>query len=265
MGGLVLFPEIEELQKEIERLRTELSMLMTDRDELRFVICRNIEMVYMLRLGGLEHQAFSLQCKYLRLKRKAEMIQARLNRQEPVDLKRIDEALDEEFAVYQAQLDEQIQKMKEAAKRSESESLTPEETKELKKRYRRIVKALHPDLNPDVTQAQIELFHQAVRAYESGDLLTLRMIDDMVVQEELPPETQDPALTLQTKRDQLRKLTETVRKQIDEIKSSFPYTEKELINDEAKIAERRENLQTLIVDYKAAIKAMQAHIKSLTR
>lgn len=265
MSEIILFPEIDALQKEIERLRTELSMLMTERDELRFVICKNIEMKYMLLLGGLEHKAFSLQCKYLRLKRKAEMIQARLNRREPVDLEEIDEELDIEFASYQEKLDEQIQKMKEAAIRSSSERLTEAETKELKKRYHRIVKALHPDLNPDVTEAQIELFHQAVMAYENGDLLTLRMIDDMVIQEELPAKTQDPALVLQTKRDQLQELAKIVRDQINEIKVSFPYTEKDLVDDKEKIAERRENLQTLIDDYNTAIKAMQEHIKNLMR
>ena len=265
MGDIIVFPEIEELEKEIERLRTEISMLMAQRDELQFVVCKNIEMEYMLRLGGLEHQAFSLQCKYLRLKRKAEMIRARLNRQEPVDPELIDAMLDEEFATYQAKLEEQIRKMRDAANWKNARELTEEETKEIKKRYRRIVKALHPDLNPDVTPAQIDLFHQAVKAYENGDLMTLRMIDDMVCKEELPAETQNAVQELQKRLEQLQKLAETVRTEIDTIKTSFPYTERDLLRDEAMIAERREELQALIDEYTKAIIDMQEQINHMMR
>ena len=52
--------------------------------------------------------------------------------------------------------------------------------RELKKLYHRIVKALHPDLNPNLTQAQLNLFNNAVNAYESGDLNTLSIISVMV-------------------------------------------------------------------------------------
>ena len=68
MDVMIVLPEFEELKKEVEKLRTELSMLVLERDELRFVICQNIEMEYMLRLGGLEYKAFEAQCTYLRLK-----------------------------------------------------------------------------------------------------------------------------------------------------------------------------------------------------
>ena len=55
---IIIFPEIENLQKEIERLRTELSMLLLERDELKYVQCKNIETAYMLALGSLEYKAY---------------------------------------------------------------------------------------------------------------------------------------------------------------------------------------------------------------
>lgn len=53
-------------------------------------------------------------------------------------------------------------KMNDALKRSKAEVLSDEDNKELKKLYRKIVKALHPDINPDVSQAQVQLFDNAV-------------------------------------------------------------------------------------------------------
>lgn len=79
---IIIFPDFEKLKNEVEKIRTELSMLLLERDELQFVICRNIETAYMLKLGGLEYKAYEAQCTALRLKRKIELIQAKKNRQE---------------------------------------------------------------------------------------------------------------------------------------------------------------------------------------
>ena len=59
--------------------------------------------------------------------------------------------LDKEFVGFQCQLNEQIDKMNKALDHSQGHVLTDEETKQIKKLYRSIVKALHPDLHPEIT------------------------------------------------------------------------------------------------------------------
>ena len=81
-GNVIVFPDFEKLKSEVEKMRTELSMLLLERDELQFVICKNIETEYMLKLGSIEYKAYEAQCAALRLKRKIELIQAKKNRQE---------------------------------------------------------------------------------------------------------------------------------------------------------------------------------------
>ena len=81
-GNVIVFPDFEKLKSEVEKMRTELSMLLLERDELQFVICKNIETEYMLKLGSIEYRAYEAQCLSLRLKRKIELIQAKKNRQE---------------------------------------------------------------------------------------------------------------------------------------------------------------------------------------
>ena len=178
MDAIILFPEIEQLKLEVEKLHTELSMLLLERDELLYVECKNIEMIYMLKLGGLECRVFEVQCAMLRMKRKLELIQARRNRQERIDMEKIESVLDFEFTEFQKKLDEQLAKMNAAIDRSRAKVLSEEESKELKRLYRRVIKALHPDLNPDLSDEKKELFFKAVRAYESGDLHMLRIIDE---------------------------------------------------------------------------------------
>ena len=190
-SNVIVFPDFEKLKSEVEKMRTELSMLLLERDELQFVICKNIETEYMLKLGSIEYKAYEAQCAALRLKRKIELIQAKKNRQEKVIISAIEETLDNEFAEYQKQLNEQIDKMNDALKRSKAEVLSDEDNKELKKLYRKIVKALHPDINPDVSEAQVQLFDNAVSAYKSGDLGTLRIIGEMVGNNPLPEQHKD--------------------------------------------------------------------------
>ena len=81
-SNVIVFPDFEKLKSEVEKMRTELSMLLLERDELQFVICKNIETEYMLKLGSIEYKAYEAQCATLRLKRKIELIQAKKNRQE---------------------------------------------------------------------------------------------------------------------------------------------------------------------------------------
>lgn len=213
-GNVIVFPDFEKLKNEVEKMRTELSMLLLERDELQFVICKNIETEYMLNLGSIEYRAYEAQCLSLRLKRKIELIQAKKNRQEKVIISAIEETLDTEFAEYQKRLDEQINKMNDALKRSKAEVLTDEENKELKKLYRKIVKALHPDINPDVSETQVNLFDNAVQAYKNGDLNTLRIICEMVGNSPLPEQHKDALTQLNEEKERLQNLLKAIRDSI---------------------------------------------------
>lgn len=87
----------------------------------------------MIHLGFLKYKIFEKECLYLRLKRRMELIQAKLNRQEKVDLPLIDEQLDQEFIIYKHQLDEQLNKLNNAINYQKGEVLLEEDYKALKK------------------------------------------------------------------------------------------------------------------------------------
>ena len=246
-------------------MRTELSMLLLERDELQFVICKNIETEYMLKLGSIEYKAYEAQCAALRLKRKIELIQAKKNRQEKVIISAIEETLDNEFAEYQKQLDEQIDKMNDALKRSKAEVLSDEDNKELKKLYRKIVKALHPDINPDVSQAQVQLFDNAVSAYKSGDLETLRIIGEMVGNNPLPVHHKDAMTQLVEERERLQGLLKSIRESIDNIKSEYPYTMKDILEDTERTKQKKQELENILEQYNELISIYKSRIEEMLR
>lgn len=246
-------------------MRTELSMLLLERDELQFVICKNIETEYMLKLGSIEYKAYEAQCAALRLKRKIELIQAKKNRQEKVIISAIEETLDSEFAEYQKQLNEQIDRMNDALKRSKAEVLSDEDNKELKKLYRKIVKALHPDINPDVSEAQVQLFDNAVSAYKSGDLETLRIIGEMVGNNPLPEQHKDAMAQLVEERERLQGLLKSIRESIDNIKSEYPYTMKDILEDTERTKQKKQELENILEQYNELISIYKSRIEEMLR
>ena len=262
---MILFPDFEALKKEVEKLRTELSMLFLERDDLLYQECKNIEMAYMLAVGGLEYKAFEIECQIRRQKRKVELIQAKKNRQEKVLISQIDKVLDVEFAEYQARLNEQVEKMNAALERSHGKMMTDEETRELKKLYRAIVKALHPDLHSDLTEAQTQLFLNAVDAYEHGDLNGLRIIDAMVADPALPVEMTDGMSARVKEKERLSKLLQTIKDRITEIKAEFPYTMKEFVQSPDKIEARKAELQEQIDQLTDVLTAYNEKIVEMLR
>ncbi len=264
-GNVIVFPDFEKLKSEVEKMRTELSMLLLERDELRFVICKNIETEYMLKLGSIEYKAYKAQCAALRLKRKIELIQAKKNRQEKVIISAIEETLDSEFAEYQKQLNEQIDKMNDALKRSKAEVLSNEDNKKFKKLYRKIVKALHPDINPDVSEAQVQLFDNAVSAYKNGDLNTLKIIGEMVGNSPLPEQHKDALTQLNEEKERLQNLLKVIRDSIEQIKSKYPYTMKEIIEDEEQTEQKKKELENILSQYNELISIYKAKIEEMIR
>ena len=265
VGNVIVFPDFEKLKNEVENMRTKLSMLLLERDELQFVICKNIEMEYMMKLGSIEYKAYEAQCVTLRLKRKIELIQTKKNRQEKVIFSEIEEVLDSEFAEYQKQLDEQINKMNEALKRSKAEILTDEESKELKKLYRKIVKALHPDIHPDVSKAQFHLFDNAVQAYKNGDLNTLRIIGEMIGNDSLSQQYDDALTQLTEEKNRLQNLLKVIKDSIEKIKSEYPYTMKEIIEDKGKTEIKKQELESILSQYNELISIYQTKIEEMMR
>ena len=260
---IILNLEYENLKKELLKKRTELSMLVLQRDELKYVICKNIETKYMLELGSLEYCLYQSECIIMRLKRKVELIQMRINRQEKIDVSAIDKLLDEQFREYQQKLEEKIKKMNEAIERDNGEVLTEQQVKELKKLYRAIVKALHPDLNPNVTKQHIKLFQNAVTAYKNGDLQTLRIINEMISNNHSEDDNTDNIEKMRDELIRLDRMISSINGDVEKIKSEYPYTMKDILFDKEQLNQRKQELKDNINQCNELVSFYKTKIQNL--
>lgn len=263
MDGLALSNDYTALLKEAERLRAVLSSKILERDNLVLIECKNLSVRYYTTIGVYEYKVFEKYCAIQRIKRKIELIQMYLNRDEAVYIPAVEAQLDKEYAEYAQRLEDFLNNINAADALSKCGYLSPEETAELKKLYRSIVKRLHPDLNPNVTEQQLELFHKAVDAYENGDLETLRTIDFLI----------DSVDTLDLSESSIDRLKEQIRRckeqierieaEIYEVKSSFPYDKKHILEDEVKIHDEIESLKKTLEKYKEIYAAYKQRLDTI--
>ena len=263
--AIIVHPEVEELNSEIEKLRTEISMLVLERDHLRFQECKNIEMQYMLSIGTLEYKAYEIECAILRLKRKMELIRARKNRQERIDLPRIEETLDFEFTEYQERFAAQLEKVTAALERAMGGALSESEALEFRKLYRLVVKELHPDLHPEQSEERLRLFHLAVDAYERGDLQGLRAIHVVAAAPRDHAVRLDGFRVLAKERERLAGILEHLRRSIAEIRSRYPYSVKAIVEDQEKTNARTSELNERIETLNEILSAYTQQIEEMLR
>ena len=132
--------------------------------------------------------------------------------------------------------------------------------------YRKIVKKLHPDMNPDVSEHDLELFHRAVKAYEEGDIMTLQAIYDevygldneMLIQEE----SMEALVSIM---EQLLERIAKVVAEINAIKEEFPYTEKEFLDNPEAVKAKQDMILQLIQEYEEEIIRLTKLLEEVTQ
>ena len=224
-------PEGQALRAEIARLRASLTALLLQKDDLLLIQSKRIETAYLRRFGALEVKLYETWCACLRAKKKAKLIRASQNRREQADLQQIEAVLNDELAAYQEQLEDKFRRVAGVLEKHEGPGLSSHGTKELKDLYRQAVKALHPDLHPGQDETETQMLQQAMRAYRSGDLETLRAICDGIGSEE--PQEVSALEVLRAEAARLRAGIRSFDRQLEEIKAEYPFSMRVFLENDA--------------------------------
>ena len=114
MSNIIIFPDYAKLKDEIAELKERFINAVNERDELTFVICPNIETKYELLFGDLEYKALNAEIAYRRIKRKAELVNARKNKGQRIKLSEIEMELDDECKAFADKLAEKLDNIERA-------------------------------------------------------------------------------------------------------------------------------------------------------
>lgn len=235
--------ETQRKQEKLADLKQELAELFERREHMINYERPHLLAAYTKFIGEYKYEEFALQITIKRYKRKAELIQTRINRNEPIIIEAIEQQLNEEFAEYERLLQEQLEQIKAATELLNAPLLSEEEAKELKQLYRLLVKRLHPDWNPDLTQEERDLFVRVQAAYNTANLQELRNILLLIEAKEpiiLKEETIDSEIT------HYEKSVEDFKKRIEELEKTFPFTMREILSNEEEIRKQQDEIKANI-------------------
>ena len=260
--ALKLSAEIIELQKDIASLEQELGKVIFERDEMLNTVKPNLEAEYQKKIGYKELEHMETEITARRYKRQIELIRAAVNRQESIEEKEINKQLDDEFQEWYKKIKKQYQKVKEAENRLNS-FMSDDENEEFKKLYRQLVFKLHPDLNPNQTKDEENLWHRVQLTYKSGDLEEMRSLM-------ISLETQDSSVELPSSKDILEKRQTKLAKQIQkiinnmsELEQKFPFNIAGKLADKVWVNTKVERIQEQINQWQEKCEHYEVLIKVL--
>jgi uncharacterized protein YeeX (DUF496 family) len=243
---VILHPEAEQRQKQLQALKDELAKLVCDRDQLVNTVIPNLEADYQLKIGRYMLENFSIGCECRALKRELELIQMARNHQQVPDFKNIGDIIRLEFEKWQRDIEEMARKVQAAQSRM-NHLMTAEESQTVQKLYRDLAKALHPDINPNQSETDKALWFQVQAAYQQGNMVELETLSVLVLQ----GKASDP-VSLPVAIEEWQKAMAAVQshlhrvlKQLADMKVAFPMNHLADLQNEAWVFQEQRNLQDI--------------------
>ena len=205
--------------------------------------------IYLEKIGHLQLKLLQKQAESARYKMKMMLLQAAVNRNEKPNLEEIEQQVEAKMQSHYARINEQAMAI-EAAKHVLSNMMSEEDSRKLKELFRLLCKRLHPDLNPDLTREEMDLFVKVKAAYELKDIAELQGI---LLYLDGAGSDNPLDLTPEERMARIQRLEKSINEldiKINELRLSFPFNIEEQIMDNNYIAGRQEeiNAQCYAVD-----------------
>lgn len=268
-------PVFNEKKQIIASLKSELAKLICDRDIAENTVKKNLEALYVTKVGKNEYELFALECQAARLRRKIQLMQKAINHGRQINALLIEKQLDIEYEEWEAKITKMLTAI--AAGKARLKALMPQkESRQLQNLYRELVKKLHPDVNETQTEKQKLLWNQTQQAYQNGDIEELKTIKLLLEDngkygrgKEESTDSSDGA----SKESALKKLEKTISllkekvfkimEYIKELKSEFPFTIEDNIKDDEWVSRKNREISEKMEIIKSQIKDLKNVINSL--
>ena len=294
--------EYQSLIEEVENIKRIIAALSAEKDDLELHICREIQAEYDMKIGNLEYEIMNYNLEIERLKLVIDFMQSAINCTEFITEEEINKRAEEILGEYYEELKKKAEKIKDDMDYSERRSRNekswtdgeyedldsdeefdeyddeaedeeddaPKEApdEELKRLYRQIVKKLHPDMKPDITEEEMRLLDEAIKAYADGDLDRIREIAEMLDERDYTErfeDTEEGRAGLKRLLEHLKERKEKLEAEIREIMNSFPYNAKDFLKDDEAVSAKQSELREKIESCKKILEKLGKKIEELSK
>lgn len=282
------------LYSEVMSARNALLTLYEQMDKMKFIEGPQLEQQYMDLVGSEEETIIPLEIKCELLKKKQQLIQAAINRREPVDEAAIDAQIN---ALWEEKLQEAGGTIPPG---TGCYSLSQGQLDDLQELYQKIVKSFHPHMHPEITENQKLLFDKAQEAYRRRDMAALQLIYDMLTSTEGETMTMTLTLsfsvaeddgeaerqsfttdytlakklyscfvptaeevTIREEQQRCQEKQEQVMEQLEAMKQHFPFNAAQMLADPAQLEDYKRQLALRKYDAEKMIQKLENEIQSM--
>ena len=230
--------------KSSETKYEEYERLLLERDQLNKE-AGQIWTAYIKMFGQLITENYEEKIECIKCKKTIAYYQAAINRNGKVDAKDLQDYLDRDMAEYYLNLKKMIKDNDDAKKSRTSSAYEVKRSKEL---YRRLAKLIHPDLNPatDGSDELKELWQRILIAYGHNDVKELAELEVLVRKALKELGLGEVKVDIPDIEDKIGE----VKKEMDEIVSTEPYTLKYLVEDETAAQKKKDEIIKETEEYK---------------
>jgi uncharacterized small protein (DUF1192 family) len=254
----------EELLHENEILKEGYVKLMNDRDVMLEWGKPQLEALYATKIGTLQLEKLKLQLSVKGLKRKIELTHQFINKNEQPDFIFIELQIAGELANAEANIIQQTNEIFKA-KILLTHLESPERSAELRKIFRTVAKQLHPDINFNLTEEQLQIWYRMKDAYHTGDLERLKALqvvyENQINEKRNANETGEEEIILQN--TTLKEGITLLEEEIEKLKQQFPFNIQDKINNEEWVVQQQELLKNEIEKLKQYEKELQTEYEKL--
>ena len=264
--SITLHPQVAALQAQLKELQEKSARLFAKAEYMQFEERPMLNSLYEASVGVLLFEEFKLLIQIKLTQLEINLTQAYINHNAPIDHRRISDQVKAAQQDYQAKIEQKEAELKKAEDFLNAPCLSQQETTELRDLYRTIAKALHPDLHPDQGREECDLFIKAARAYNLGDLQTLRQIDLFIQTNNIDGLNSLDNLPHQDLLSLIEKAKESIavyQERIDLMNDQFPFIYRDKILDPQWIKEQQENVKERIQNALNRLKELKDYLMML--
>ena len=233
-----------DLIKSADSKYDEYEALLLERDQVNKE-AGQIWTVYLQTFGRLITENYEEKLECVKCKKTIAYYQNALNRGGAVDPKAMQEYLDREMAGY----NDNLKKMIEDSRRADEAGLSSAyEVRRAKELYRRLAKLIHPDLNPatDKSEELQELWQRILSAYGKNSVKELTELEVLVRKVLKESGVGSTKVEIPDIADKI----EEIKKEIEEIRRTEPYSLKYLVEDEEAAQKKKDEIAKETEEYK---------------
>jgi predicted nucleic acid-binding Zn-ribbon protein len=213
---------------------------------------------YTRTFGELILKVFEKKIECIRKKKTVEYCQSFKNHGKNVDLAGLQTYLGRQLAEYEERLKAMIEE-NEAAK--SKGTVTEGEMLQIKRIYRRMVKKIHPDINPltNTNEDLKGLWHRLVIAYDCNDLKEMKetevLINALLAKLDIGVmEIEIPDIEVKIKE---------LEEEVDKIMNTDPYQYRYLLEDKTAVEEKKKALEDELKEYEEYSNKLEEMLNSL--